>query len=115
MQYSGGWMSIPELIDGVLVERQRKLPLICSSRTNIESLEKALGVLDGALEALSQQPRTQPELREVVAKAEIREHRAAVHSILEECRRIEARFSRKTVNFGVSGQARVERAPCFRP
>jgi hypothetical protein len=99
--------TIPELIDGVLAKRRERLPMISSSRIKIESLDNALGELNDTLEALSQQPRAQQELRAAIADAGLDKCRTAIRAVLEECLRVESRFGRETINFGVSGQARV--------
>lgn len=100
-------MDIATQVEQVLADRHKKLPSVRATRSRLETLESMLGTLDASLEALGRHPRAPGELRAVVAGANLSLDREQVRQALDEVKRVEARFSRATVNFGVSGQARV--------
>lgn len=100
-------MDIAEQVDLVLAARRTRLPAVRESRGRLEALDSALGALDEALTGLGRHPRAPGELRAVIAGADLQSCRGQVHAALQEMARVQARFSRPTVNLGVSGQARV--------
>ncbi|WP_312548717.1 hypothetical protein [Massilia sp.] len=100
-------MNIAEQVDLVLDARRAKLPAVRENRERLDALDGALAVLDEGLAGLGRHPRAPAELRAVVAGADLQSCRQQVHGALQEMARVEARFSRPTVNLGVSGQARV--------
>ena len=100
-------MGIAEQVDLVLAARRAKLPAVREKWEGLNALASALGVLDEALAALGKHPRAPAELRAVIAGADLRSCSEQVHAALKEMARVQARFSRPTVNLGVSGQARV--------
>jgi len=100
-------LDIAEKVDLVLGERRAKLPAVRENRERLEALDNALAVIDEGLEALARHPGAPAELRAVIAGAGLQSCRDQVHAALQEMARVQARFSRSTVNLGVSGQARV--------
>lgn len=100
-------MDIAEQVDRVLGARRSKLPAVQESRKRLEALNSALHTLDEALAGLGRHPQAPAELRATLAGADLRSCQEQVQGALDEIARVQARFSRPTVNFGVSGQARV--------
>lgn len=100
-------MGIAEQVDLVLGSRRTKLPVVREKREGLDALVSTLAVLDETLATLAKHSRAPAELRAVIAGADLQSSRAQVHVALEEMARVQARFSRPTVNVGVSGQARV--------
>lgn len=100
-------MGIAEQVDLVLRARSTKLPMVQEERQGLAALSAAIAVLDEALATLGKHPRTPAELRAVIAGANLQSCKGQVALAIQEMTRVEARFSRPTVNLGVSGQARV--------
>lgn len=100
-------MDIAEQVDRVLGARRAMLPMVRENREHLEALDSLLVVLGEALTGLGRHPRAPAELRAVISGADLQSCRSQVHGALHEMARLQARFSRSTVNLGVSGQARV--------
>lgn len=100
-------MDIAARVDQVLSARHEKLPSVRATRTSLENLDSMLATLETVLETLGRHPRAPAELRAVIAGADLKQDKESVRQALDEVARVEARFKRATVNFGVSGQARV--------
>lgn len=100
-------MGIAEQVDLVLSARRTKLPVVREKREGLTALANALSVLDEALVEIGKHPRAPAELRAVIATADLHACKDRVQVAVEEMARVQARFSRPTVNLGVSGQARV--------
>lgn len=100
-------MDIAKQVDLVLGARSAKLPQVRENRERLELLDRSLGALQETLSALGRDPRAPGELRAVIAGADLHSCRDEVQTALDEVARVHARFGRRTVNLGVSGQARV--------
>ncbi|WP_193333291.1 hypothetical protein [Duganella sp. FT27W] len=100
-------MGIAEQVDVVLSARRTKLPVVREKQESLVALTTTLSVLDDALAGLVKHPQTPAELRGVIATADLQSCKDHVQVAVDEMTRVQARFSRPTINLGVSGQARV--------
>lgn len=99
-------MNVAAKIHAIVTSRRSQLPGIAAEKNAIDGALSALASLEAALVTLARDPKADPELGSLVAAnvPAIRELLLQAHEFLL---RLEARFSRPTVNIGVSGQARV--------
>ena len=94
-------------IEGILDARRRSVPGV---RAEIEwwlRVDDQLAGLAGAVRELGEHRSTPAELREGLAGFRVEEAREGVAEAVRLLRVLESRFSRTTINIGVSGQARV--------
>jgi hypothetical protein len=94
-------------VDALLEARARGLPRVRDELTRWQRFPQQLDALVSALDELREHPKTPQEIRPalyVAAAAELRTDAARVVDLL---RVVEARYSRPTINVGVSGVARV--------
>ena len=94
-------------IQTVLDDRRRSVPGV---RAEIEwwlRVDDQLAALAAAVRELGGHPHTPAELRDALAGFRVEEAREGVADAVQLLRVLESRFSRTTINIGVSGQARV--------
>ena len=94
-------------IQAVLDDRRRSVPQV---RAEIEwwlRVDHQLAELAAAVRELGDHPSTPAELRDALAGFRVEEAREGVADAVRLLRVLESRFSRATINIGVSGQARV--------
>ena len=94
-------------IQTVLADRRRSVPRV---RAEIEwwlRVDGQLATLAAAVHELGDHPHTPAELRDALAGFRVEEVRQGVADAVRLLRVLESRFSRTTINIGVSGQARV--------
>jgi hypothetical protein len=102
-----GSYDVSARIQAILDDRRRSVPLL---RAEIEwwlRVDDQLARLAGAVHELSGNPSTPAELRDGLAGFRVEEAREGVADAVRLLRVLESRFSRTTINIGVSGQARV--------
>lgn len=98
---------IADRIERILDARKRRLPQI---RADIEwwrETDDHIAALDRAVAELRGHPATSGELRKALEAFRTEEIRESVTSAVQLLKVLETRFSRDTINIGVSGQARV--------
>lgn len=98
---------IADRIEVILDARKRRLPQI---RADIEwwrDTDDHIAGLDRAVAELRGHPATPEELRTVLEPFRAEEIREGIAEAIRLLRVLETRFSRDTINIGVSGQARV--------
>ena len=91
----------------VLDDRRRGVPAV---RAEIEwwlRVDDQLAALAAAVRELGGHPSTPSDLRDALAGFRVEEAREGVAQAVQLLRVLESRFSRTTINIGVSGQARV--------
>ncbi|MGI9000899.1 MAG: hypothetical protein ACR2GH_04460 [Pseudonocardia sp.] len=99
--------TVPTRIRDILERRRRMLPRL---RVEIDwwgGLNEQLNELAVAVAALREHPGTPSELRSALAPFRVEEAREGIAEAIRLLRTLESRFSRETINIGVSGQARV--------
>lgn len=94
-------------IQQILDERRQGLPPLRSEIAVWREVDEQLGELDAAVMALRDHAGTPDELRERLTQFRVEDARDGIAEALRLLRVLESRFSRDTVNIGVSGQARV--------
>jgi len=94
-------------VEAILDQRRRSVPQV---RAEIEwwlRVDDQLVGLAAAVRELAEHPGTPAELRAGLVGFRVEEARGGVAEAIRLLRVLEARFSRATINIGVSGQARV--------
>lgn len=94
-------------IQQILEQRRRGLPGLRSEIAVWRGVDEQLGELAGAVEALRDHTGTPDDVRALLASFRMEDARDGIAQALQLLRVMESRFSRDTVNVGVSGQARV--------
>lgn len=94
-------------IRAVLDDRRRQLPALRAEIEWWSRTDDQLATLAGAVRELAGHPNTPAELRDGLAGFRVQEAREGVADAVRLLRVLESRFSRETINIGVSGQARV--------
>lgn len=101
---------IKATIDSIIRKREKNLPVVRAKRGELQEREKRV---EAVLSGIEQLMRFEKKIDEGCV-ARIKEIRADLHAILsdyssayEKLSNLESRFSRKTINIGVSGEARV--------
>lgn len=100
-------MKAPERIAAILETRRGHVPKAAASLAKLKAANIALDSLKLSLQALANDPKAASEIRVLAASQSIDEMRERLNSAIAVQYRLHARFSRTTVNLGVSGQARV--------
>jgi hypothetical protein len=99
--------SVASRIEEILARRLEQLPGV---RADIEwwgETDRRVGELGHAVDELRRHPSTPADLAEALAGFRVEELREAMAEAVAALRVLETRFSRETINIGVSGQARV--------
>lgn len=91
----------------ILETRRRALPGLRSEITVWRDVDEQLGELAASVEALREHSGTSDELRDHLTQFRVEDARDGIAAAVALLRVLESRFSRDTVNVGVSGQARV--------
>ncbi|MFN2496878.1 MAG: hypothetical protein ABR608_13365, partial [Pseudonocardiaceae bacterium] len=94
-------------VEDIRSQRRRRLPEIRADIRWWLQIDEHLATLARAVDELRRHPATPEELRTVLAPFRMDEARDEVAAAVRLLRVLEARFSRDTINIGVSGQARV--------
>jgi len=100
-------MKVPDRIAAILETRRGHLPKAAASLARLKEANIALDSLEESLQALANDPKATAELRSLAASQSIDGMRKRLNSVIADQYRLHARFSRTTINLGVSGQARV--------
>ncbi len=103
----GGRASIAQEIRALLDRRRARLPEVQAVITNWRNVDQQLISLSSALDLLRNHPSVLPDAAAGLAIPQFTEMRAQVAQVIEQYTAVEARFSRDTVNIGVSGSARM--------
>lgn len=98
---------VPERIAAIIETRRGHVPKAAASLAKLIAANNTLDCLKSSLEALANDPKATAELRALVATQSLDGMRERLDSAIALQHRLHARFSRTTVNLGVSGQARV--------
>lgn len=98
---------IADRVHAILTERSRRLPRIRADIGWWLVLDEQLGDLAVGVEELRHHPTTPDELRVGLAGFRVEELREGIAEAVALLRVLESRFSRSTIDIGVSGQARV--------
>ncbi len=91
----------------LLQRRQERLPRIVGEIARWRGIDKDLGDLAIALEALRRHPTVSDDAAVDLAIPHLHEIKANIADVIDQYHDVEARYSRDTVNVGVSGSARV--------
>lgn len=94
-------------IQAILDDRRRSVPQVRAEIEWWQRVDAQLADVAAAVRALRDHQSTPAELREALAGFRVEEAREGVADAVALLRVLESRFSRATVNIGVSGQARV--------
>ncbi len=94
-------------IRSILDDRRRRVPPVRAEIEWWQRVDDQLAALAAAVRELSGNPSTPAELRDGLAGFRVEEAREGVADAIRLLRVLESRFSRTTINIGVSGQARV--------
>lgn len=100
-------MNVQERIAAILEKRRARLPVVQNSIKQWELLGQELGALATTVGDLCEHPRTPDEVRQGLEALSTTGIRSGITQVLELLRLLEVRFSRGTINIGVSGRARV--------
>jgi hypothetical protein len=98
---------VSDRIQAVLQDRRRGVPAVRSEIDWWLRVDDQLAALAAAVRELGGHPSTPGELRDGLAGFRVEEAREGVAEAVRLLRVLESRFSRTTINIGVSGQARV--------
>ncbi|MGH3612949.1 MAG: hypothetical protein ACRDRK_10220, partial [Pseudonocardia sp.] len=98
---------IADRVHTILTERIRQLPRIRADIGWWLVLDEQLGDLAVGVDELRRHPTTPDELRAGLAAFRVQELREGIAEAVALLRVLESRFSRSTIDIGVSGQARV--------
>ena len=98
---------VPKRIAAILETRRGHVDKAAASLAKLKVANSALDSLRSSLQALASDPKASAELRALAASQSIDAMRERLDSAIALQHRLHARFSRTTVNLGVSGQARV--------
>lgn len=91
----------------ILEQRRRMLPQLRAEIDWWSGLDARLDHLAAAVAALREHAGTPAELRSALTTFRVEEAREGIAEAIGLLRTLESRFSRETINIGVSGQARV--------
>lgn len=100
-------MNTTDRILAILEARRAHVHEAAASLTKLKEANNAIDRLESSLQALANDPKATAELRALAASDSIGGMRVRLDSAISLQCRLHARFSRSTVNIGVSGQARV--------
>ena len=100
-------LDLAEKIQTILKKRREHLPKVQKEIDRWQTLDSEISSLEGVVQELRGHPRTPPELREGLGSFQVHDLRKGIADVVGLLRIIEARFSRHTINMGVSGVARV--------
>jgi hypothetical protein len=98
---------VPKRIAAILEARRGLAPKAAASLAKLRAANNALDSVKSSLQALANDPKATAELRALADSQSIDAMRERLDSAIALQHRLHARFSRTTVNLGVSGQARV--------
>ncbi|HXV92884.1 MAG TPA: hypothetical protein VD813_06275, partial [Pseudonocardia sp.] len=98
---------VPARIRAILEQRRGGLPPVRAEIAWWTGIDEHLVALASAVRELRDHPATPVELHEALAAFRFEEVREGVAEAVRLLRILESRFSRETINVGVSGQARV--------
>lgn len=100
-------MDVQERIAAILEKRRARLPEVQNLIQQWERIDQELVALTSAVGDLCSHPRTPAEVRQIMETVSTDRARTGIVQAVELLRLLEARFSRGTINIGVSGRARV--------
>jgi hypothetical protein len=98
---------IADQIAQLLRMREERLPRVQAEISRWRQVDEQLVQLASALEALRRHPSVSPDDAADLTLPRLAEIRASIADVVDLFGAVEARFSRETVNIGVSGSARV--------
>ena len=100
-------MDVELQIANILKNRKANLPEIKKQIYRWEAMKESLSSLNITLESIIQEPDTPEDLRAVLEGTNTHDIQQEIPRALEDLKNLKDRFSRDTINIGVSGQARV--------
>ncbi len=100
-------MEIQTQIAALLKQRQTRLPIVQKEVARWESLIGEIGVLNAVVNELRNHQRAPSEIKQGLAGFQTEEIRRDIAEAVGLLRILEVRYSRNTINIGVSGRARV--------
>jgi hypothetical protein len=98
---------VAQRISAILTNRRNQLPLVQSEISRWQELDQELVRLDKAVADFAKHPKTPAEVRDELRRLPFAQLRSDIETAVGMLRTVEARFSRGTINVGVSGVARV--------
>lgn len=98
---------ISERIAQLLRTRRAQLPQVKAEIARWQDIDRNLTEIPAALDELRRHPSVSPDDALDLVVPHLQEIRADISGVIETYNAVEARFSRETVNIGVSGSARV--------
>ena len=96
-----------ELIRQIVAERQRQVPKVESQIAQWRSVSEGLLQLQSLVEGLPSEVRSSGEISEPARQLFSEQTRRDIDAAIEALALVQSRFSRTTLNIGVSGQART--------
>jgi hypothetical protein len=94
-------------IQAIIEKRRERVPKLRLDIEKWQSLDEEISGLDAVVHELRRHPRTLVELRDALAEIRVQELHEGIENAISLLKMLEKRFSRETVNIGVSGRARV--------
>lgn len=99
--------SMQELIGQIVAERRRQVPKVESHIAQWRSIAQGLLQLQSLVEGLPSEVRSSGEISEPARQLFSEQTRRDIDTAIEALALVQSRFSRATLNLGVSGQART--------
>jgi hypothetical protein len=98
---------VAQRIAAILANRRNQLPQVQAEISQWHRLDHELVSLSKAVADFSAHPKTPAEVRDELSRLPFAQLRSDIETAVSMLRTVEARFSRGTINIGVSGVARV--------
>jgi len=98
---------VAQRIAAILANRRNQLPQVQVEISQWQRLDQELVSLGKAVADFSAHPKTPAEVRDELSRLPFAQLRSDIETAVSMLRTVEARFSRGTINIGVSGVARV--------
>jgi hypothetical protein len=98
---------LSQRINVLLLSRRGQVPAVQAEIARWQAIDSGLSELEAALDQLARHPSVSPDDGAGLMIPHLSEVRADIAGIVEAYMAVESRFSRETVNIGVSGSARV--------